>query len=153
MPARRGFPTARPWLAMLIGMTTMPALGSEPGLAVLMERMQTYTHKLQLSVEARNAPLAHFYLHELEETSEFVADTIEHYHDYPVGALVREMLLPRIEQLEDVVDAADWPAGDSGLTDLIGACNACHVATGHGQIRITPADSNPFAQDFAVSEE
>lgn len=153
MPARTGLPSARAWLAMLIGMATMPAFGGELGLAVLMERMQTYTHKLQLSVEARNAPLAHFYLHELEETSEFVADTIEHYHDYPVGALVREMLLPRIEQLEDVIDAADWPAGDSGVTDVIGACNACHAASGHGQIRITPADGNPFAQDFAVSAE
>ncbi|HUG97760.1 MAG TPA: hypothetical protein VMQ83_01120 [Gammaproteobacteria bacterium] len=153
MAARTCLPNARAWLAMLICMTTMPAFGGEPGLAVLMERMQTYTHKLQLSIDARNAPLAHFYLHELEETSEFVADTIEHYDDYPVGALVREMLLPRIEQLEDVTDAVDWPAGDSGLTDLIGACNACHVATGHGHIRITPADSNPFAQDFAVSGE
>ena len=153
MPARTRLPNAPAWVAMLIGMTTTPALGGEPGLAMLMERMQTYTHKLQLSIDARNAPLAGFYLHELEETSEFVADTIEHYHDYPVGALVREMLLPRIEQLGGVIDAADWPAGDSGLTDLFGACNACHVATGHGQIRITPADSNPFAQDFAVSGE
>jgi hypothetical protein len=66
-------------LFTFVCLAAAPALGDPPGLAVLMERMQTYTHKVQLSIEARNAPLADFYLHELEETSEFVAENIAHY--------------------------------------------------------------------------
>jgi hypothetical protein len=132
---------------------TAPALGDSPGLAMLMERMQTYTHKLQLSVEARNEPLAHFYLHELEETSDYVAENIAHYHDYPVGPLVREMLLPRIEDLEDAVEAGEWAAADTRFADMLRACNACHVATNHGYVQIAPAAGNPFAQDFSVAED
>ena len=130
-----------------------PALGDSPGLAILMERMQTYTHKLQLSVEARNEQLANFYLHELEETSEYVAENIPHYHDYPVGPLVREMLLPMIEELEEAVEAGEWTAADTRFADMLRACNACHVATQHGYVRIAPATGNPFAQDFSVAED
>lgn len=141
------------WLAALLGVLAIPAFAGEPGLAALMERMQAYTHKLQLSIEARNAPLAHFYLHELEETADDVAANIEHYDDYPVGPLVTSMLLPQVEQLEEAVDAADWPATALHFTELVDACNACHLATGHGNIRIAPASGNPFAQDFAVPED
>jgi hypothetical protein len=140
-------------LAVLVGLVAAPALGDEPGLAVLMERMQTYTHKLQLSIEARNGPLAHFYLHELEETGEFVARHIEHYDDYPVGRLLAEMLLPQVERLEELVDAGQWPASEAGFTDLVRACNACHLVTAHGFIRIAPAGENPFAQDFSVADD
>ncbi|MFU8821865.1 MAG: hypothetical protein ACNA8G_09970 [Gammaproteobacteria bacterium] len=132
---------------------TAPALGDSPGLAILMERMQTYTHKLQLSVEARNERLAHFYIHELEETSAYVAESIPHYDDYPVGPLVREMLLPRIEDLEDAVEAGEWTAVDTRFADMLRACNACHVATHHDYVRIAPATGNPFAQDFSVPED
>lgn len=141
------------WFGALIGLLAMPALGDEPGLAVQMARMQTYSHKLQLSIEARNAPLAHFYLHELEETAEFVAERIAHYDDYPVGRLAKEILLPQLERLEGLVDNGQWPASDTGFTDLVGACNACHLATGHGFIRVAPATGNPFAQDFSVAGE
>jgi len=122
----------------------------EPSLAVLMERMQTYTHKLQLSVAARNAPLAGFYLHELEETAEFIIENIESYDDQPVGQLTQQMLMPAVELLEGAVDDADWPASDVRFGALLEACNACHMASAHGEIRIVPASGNPFAQDFTV---
>jgi hypothetical protein len=139
--------------AALLGLVATPVFGEPPGLAVLMERLQTYTHKLQLSIAARNQPLANFYLHELEETSEYVADNIERYDQYPVGQLTREMLLPMIEQLEEVVATGPWEMSELRLKDVVFACNACHVATGFGFIRVAPARSNPFAQDFAVADE
>jgi hypothetical protein len=126
---------------------------AEPGLAILMERMQTYTHKLQLSVAARNAPLAGFYLHELEETAEYVIEHVESYDDKPVGQLTEQMLMPAVEALEEAVDDADWAAGDQRFGALLEACNSCHVASGHGEIRIAPASGNPFAQDFAVQPD
>ena len=136
-------------LATALGLGALPAVANGPGLAASMERMQTYTHKLQLSVEARNAPLADFYLHELEEVTEHVADNIAHYREYPVGELTRELLVPAIEALEDAVDAGAWDRADAGLARMIEACNTCHQATGHGAIRIAPATINPFAQDFS----
>jgi hypothetical protein len=137
--------------ATLCCFLTPSLAGAEPGLAVLMERMQTYTHKLQLSIEARNAPLADFYLHELEEVSEFVVENIERYDEFPVAELVKEMLLPMIEQLEEVVEEGEWAASEARFTDVIRACNACHHVTGHGFIHIVPAAGNPFAQDFSVT--
>jgi hypothetical protein len=139
-------------LAAVLSLAVAPASAADPGLAVLMERMQTYTHKLQLSLEARNALLADFYLHELEETAEYVAENIESYHDRPVGALVQDMLMPQIERLEDAVEARQWSETDSRFVDLLRACNACHMATEHGYIRIAPAEGNPFAQDFSVHD-
>lgn len=135
--------------ALLLLGPTVSAHADAEGLAVLMERMQTYTHKAQLSVEARNAPLADFYLHELEETAEYVVEHIEFYDDYPVGALTREMLLPAIEALEDALEAGDWNESGRRFNALLQSCNDCHTASGHGFIRIAPASGNPFAQDFA----
>jgi mono/diheme cytochrome c family protein len=140
-------------LATALGPGALPAVASGPGLAASMEKMQTYTHKLQLSVEARNAPLADFYLHELEEVTEHVVDNIAHYREYPIGDLTREMLVPAIEALEDAVDERAWDEADAGFSRMLEACNTCHQATGHGAIRIAPATMNPFAQDFSPVDD
>lgn len=139
--------------ASALALAGVSAHAAEPGLAMLMERMQTYTHKLQLSMAARNAPLAGFYLHELEETAEFIIENIESYDDQPVGQLTEQMFMPAVELLEDAVEDSDWDAGDQRFRALMEACNSCHVAAGHGEIRIVPASSNPFAQDFSVVED
>lgn len=123
------------------------------GLAALMHTLQTHAHKLQLSVAARNSDLAYFYLHELEETAERVADEIEEYDGYPIGDLMREMLLPQIEPLEEAVKARDWESSDARFAKMLKSCNACHLVAGHGFIRIVPAEGNPFAQDFRPRDD
>ena len=65
-------------------------------------QLPTFTHKLALSVEARNAELAGFYLHEAEETAEAIRDEIPEYEGLPIGPLVGSMLMPHIERLEDL---------------------------------------------------
>lgn len=150
--------TSNKFLGGILGVTAMtlcnaPAGAAEPGLAVQMERMQTYTHKLQLSVAARNAALAGFYLHELQETAEFIVEHIESYDNQPIGKLTEQMLLPAVELLEDVVDDADWAASELRFAALLNACNGCHLVSGHGGIRIVPASGNPFAQDFTVQAD
>lgn len=153
MPRNPAAYTAPIALAGVLCLLAGPAQASGPGLATLMERMQTYTHKLQLSVEAYNGPLADFYLHELEEVAEDVVANIPAYDDYPVGDLTREMLLPAIEHLEDLVEARHWGAAAAGFDAMLEACNACHLVTGHGHIRIARAGINPFAQDFSPVED
>jgi mono/diheme cytochrome c family protein len=132
------------WLAV-----AGPARAGDTQLLGLMGKLQTFAHKLQLSVTARNGRLADFYLHELEETSEEIVEDIESYDGQPISRLVQDMLLPAIEAMEKPVKAGDWAGSDQGLANLLQACNACHQVTGHAFIRIAPAGGNPYAQDFS----
>lgn len=140
-------------LGTLIGLLATPAVAEAPGLAMLMQNMQTYVHKVQLSLEARNSALAYFYVHELEETAAHIGANIETYDGHPVGALTESMLIPALERLESSIKSEDWDAGDADFTAAMQACNACHTATDHAMVRIVPAEGNPFAQDFSVHED
>jgi hypothetical protein len=129
-----------------------PARGDDDGdLLTLMSTLQTLSHKLQLSLDAENVPLAAFYAHELEETAEAI-EAVETYDGHPVGALTRGMLTPQIEAVNRVLDdqAAERLAQAHRVFDaMIEQCNACHVATGHGFIVIARNPANPYAQSFA----
>jgi hypothetical protein len=140
-------------LVMAGWLVALPAAADSSDLLALMGRMQTFAHKLQLSLEHRNARLANFYLHELEETSEDVVENIDRYDDHPVGKLVKEMLLPAIERAEDALETGDWEAIGRRQTEILEACNGCHKVTGHEFIRIAPAEGNPFAQDFIPKDD
>lgn len=118
-----------------------------PDLIENMKNMQYFTHKLALSVDARNQSLADFYAHELEESIE-AAETIPSYHDQPIGELVSGMLVPAFESLEEAIKTGDWMQADARLDQMITHCNACHTTTGHEKIRIKRVESNPFMQSF-----
>lgn len=125
------------------------AAQAEPELAIAMSQLQYFSHKLALSVEARNAELAGFYLHEVEEVAESIRDEIPDYEGYPIGPLVDSMLMPQIEALEDNLDTPAWDAAAEGLGAVVEGCNACHAATDHGFIVIElAAGSNPYMQSF-----
>jgi hypothetical protein len=132
-------------LALLLG--TIPAWSGEPGLAENMRAMQYYLHKLSLSVDARNQPLADFYAHELEETIED-AEKIDNYKGQPIGRLTKAMLVPSFDALEDAIEADDWNQTSERLDAVIHACNACHQTTGFGFIRIQRSSANPYMQSF-----
>lgn len=119
----------------------------EPALVENMGAMQNFLHKLSLSVAARNSELADFYAHELEETIE-EAEEIKDYKGKPIAQLVKGMLVPPFEALEDAIDDGDWARADARLTEVINACNACHQATGFGYLQIAPTTQNPFMQSF-----
>ena len=132
-------------------LAVLPALASEddahdPGLAGYMSSMQRYLHKLDLSVQAGNAKLAGYYIHEIEETAEEIAENIASYDGHPVGQLTSDKLPPAIEALEDALAKGD---GAEAMDGLVSACNACHVVTDHAYIKIRRAGSNPFNQDFS----
>jgi len=129
-----------------------PAQASGAGLAERMAHLQRHTHKLQLSVEARNPRLVGFYVHEIEELAEGIRDEIPTYDGHPVGQLSAELLLPAVEALESPVESADWDAAADAFAGLLSVCNACHEATDHGYIRIVPAAGNPYSQDFSPAD-
>jgi len=121
-----------------------------PGLAVQMKDMQYWSHKLALSVGAENAELADFYHHELEEAVEDLIDSIETYDGFAIAQLTEVMLVPTLDAVEDAIDEGDWTEARSAVSAMVQSCNACHVATDHGFIRITEGfDVNPFNQSFA----
>jgi hypothetical protein len=116
-------------------------------LVVQMGQMQRHLHKLDLSVQAGHGELAGFYIHELEELIDAIADAGVVYHGDPVGAMTRAQLAPAIEALEAAL--ADGGDADAAVGALVDRCNDCHAATGRAWLRMTRASGNPFNQNFS----
>jgi hypothetical protein len=140
--------------ALLLTLATGCGRGELPAeeieLAKSMAWMQTWTDKAGRAGAAENWELADFYLHELEEAAEELIDARVVYEGHKVGELVKTMLEPAIESLEGAVKAKDPVLFAERYTTLIATCNACHVTTEHGYVRIAAPDLsiNPWAQDF-----
>ena len=135
-------------LGTLLGLLTTQTIASDDkvGLASMMGQLQVYLQKLDLSIQNDNADLIGFYIHELEESAEAIEGGIESYDVFPVGALTGSMLTPTIVALEKAVES-DGDV-DAAFHSLLDSCNACHVATDHGYIKITHMKTNPFNQAF-----
>lgn len=113
-----------------------------------MRRLQYFTHKAGLAIQAKNEPLAHFYLHELEEVIDKLSG-VKVYDDHPIGALAQQILEPAFEHLEKQVEAKQFAQALSAYDAMLMACNHCHRSTAHGFIKIEKRLDNPFMQSFA----
>jgi len=137
-----------------IGCVELPAdavddTHQEPELAESMSRMQYYSQKLGYSINAENSALAEFYHHELEELTESLIAEIPVYEGHEIGSLTEQLLMPIVEEHHDSLEARDWPAARDHYQRLIRTCNACHQATDHAFVVITPAEGDPpFNQVF-----
>jgi hypothetical protein len=120
-----------------------------PELATTMGHLQRHTHKLMLSVDAENAALAAFYLHEVEEIAEQLEALFPEHDGVPVAELASELLEPRIVALNGALEGGDWELARDGLAGLVDGCNACHQAAAHDFIRVELTTANPFNQSFA----
>ncbi len=123
----------------------------EVELAPFMGRMQVFSQKLGYSLQAQNAELAGFYLHELEETIEEIQELVPTHDGSPIGKMAEQMMVPVMEQLEKALKTktTTWQRRWPLYKDIIATCNDCHRATAHSYIRITPAQGHPpFNQDF-----
>ena len=133
-------------LSLLVGGLPL-AKADNVELVEAMSALQYFTHKTSLAVDARNAPLAAFYAHELEEILEQL-ESVESYHGHPIAKLVEAMLVPSFEQLESAVKAEQWTQSSAAVDRLIDSCNQCHSATQHGFIQIERTTHNPYFQTF-----
>lgn len=128
--------------------------GEKAELALHMSRLQRWTHKTALALQARNPELADFYLHEMEESVETIQTEAQTYEGYAVGDLTEEMLVPSVEALDGALDDRDWAAVGDRLAELGRSCNQCHQVTDHGFVRIDLNDvPNPYTQDFSTQEK
>jgi hypothetical protein len=125
------------------------AAAVEPELASYMSDLQHHTHKLTLSIEARNGALADFYLHEVGEIAEQVEELFPEHDGVPVARLVEDLLAPRLVALREALAHSRWDEARGDLGELVAACNGCHAAAGHGFIRVEVTTMNPFNQSFA----
>lgn len=121
-----------------------------PELALLMGDLQRLTHKLALSADAGNAELAAFYLHESQEQLRKIQSEAPEYERLPIALLIDRLAHPAYTPMQEAVAAKDAKRMRGGMVGIVQACNACHAATQHAFIRITPGtEVNPFNQSFA----
>ncbi len=133
----------------LLGMPIMGFADDEKvELVEYMSKLQYFSHKAGLSIQAENAALAHFYLHEVEEVIELVRE-VKEYDGHPIGQLASTILEPAFETLEMSVDANQFKQAQTDYGEMLKACNQCHTATEHGFIKIMERSDNPFMQSFA----
>jgi hypothetical protein len=139
-------------LAAVAGSQLAPVeeTSNTPELALLMGDLQRLTHKLALSADAGNAELAAFYLHESHEQLRKIQSEAPEYENIPVALLIDRLAHPAYALMQEAVSAKDAKLMREGAQTIVKACNACHTATQHGFIRITPGtEVNPFNQSFA----
>lgn len=134
---------------------TLPVASFADGDVELVENMsslQYFAHKTALAIDAKNADVAGFYAHELEE---FIEDTakVESYDGHPVGKLVESMLVPSFESFEKALKSGDWKNTSKRFDEMLSTCNACHDKTEHGYITIERSSDNPFMQSFKVQKK
>ena len=141
-------------LAMLTGCKTTEAPNqtnpsSKPvELAVLMKNIQYFTHKLGLTLQAQNRPLATFYAHELEEGLQDIY-ALERHDTLPIGQIAKKLMPQPLSVLAQTIKNQEQDPNEA-FQKLLNACNQCHEATQHGFIRIIAPTNNPFNQSFEV---
>jgi hypothetical protein len=118
-------------------------------LSPYMALLQHHTHKLGLALQARNQPLASFYIEEIEETAAIIQKKFPTYDKLAVGQLMNAMLVPSFAPLDKSIKASSWAISNASYTKLIDSCNACHAAAQHGFVKITAPAMNPFNQSFS----
>jgi hypothetical protein len=112
---------------------------------------QRFSQKLWLAGKNKNWELADFYTHELEEVTERLIEGDVIHDDYNLSNLSEQMLLPKIEKVEEAIRQKDEVLFLDNYKLMISSCNLCHNTTKHNFIRITiPDDSVKWNQDFAV---
>jgi hypothetical protein len=119
-------------------------------LAVYMSHAQRHAHKLGLSIQAKNKPLAEFYLTELAETFELVQKKFPQYEGVQVAALSKAMLDPVKPALSKSLAAGDFATAAIAYDKYLAACNNCHVAAKHEFVKVVAPTGNPFNQSFAT---
>ncbi|SNS52769.1 hypothetical protein SAMN05421640_0529 [Ekhidna lutea] len=112
---------------------------------------QRFSQKLWLAGINKNWELADFYTHELEEVTEHLIEGDVIHDDYNLSNLTVQMLLPKIEKVEEAIRQKDEVLFLDNYKLMISSCNLCHNTTKHNFIKITtPNDSSIWNQNFSL---
>jgi hypothetical protein len=138
-------------IALLAGPTPVVAGDDDLDLVTWMGRLQYYTHKLGLSIDAGNQALIGYYIHEVEEVIEEI-EKVDDYDGVAVGKLTKKVLVPAFETLEEAFESGDQSRLDGDYNRLITACNQCHESSNRFYLVVERRHDNPFAQRFKAVE-
>ncbi len=108
-----------------------------------MQRIQIFHLKLFFAGVANNKELVKFYLHEIEEEMETIADAQIIDDEINISRMMRQIGLPAIKNFEDEYkkNPENFETIFSALTQ---ACNTCHATANYPQIIIVKPEFNPF---------
>lgn len=114
--------------------------------AYYMNHIQRHFNKLYFAGTNENWPLADFYVDELEETMEDIADAGIYEDSVQISNLMEMVGLPNVERIGDAVKDQNKEAFLEAYNTQILQCNKCHTLTKHPYIKIklpeTPALDN-----------
>jgi hypothetical protein len=105
-------------------------------IAVVMGRIQRYHQKFWLASRSGDHALVEFYLHEMEEAMEEIAEGAVVEDGVDVSAHMRTYGLSTVQHLQQLLATSGVQAVQGEGELLVNSCNSCHVATGHEMIRI-----------------
>ncbi len=142
--------------ATLLALPVTPILADDSPfvgmpLIQLMGKLEYFTHKVGLAIDADNPPLQDFYAHEIEEILEALAK-IEEYEAIPISNLVKVTFEKKFEALEEAIDSEEDDRSEqvnARYDDLLGACNLCHRAASRPFIVVKRNPENFYPQSFA----
>ncbi len=137
-------------LVLTLGRAPQDEGSAEPyEVAVAMGRLQRFAEKLYFSGTAENWPLADFYLHEIEETSDEVIRAGAMDEGVAVSAYMRTMFPPALAEMKKALQTRQVEPFNRAYEGLLLSCNACHQSTGHGYVRLkAPAAPSYPSQEF-----
>src|SRR4030095_17842 len=99
---------------------------SEAHLGEHMRDLQYYTLKLGLSLQHHNQPLAAFYIGEVKEAYDDIADKKIEDEGIHITALIQQLLKPQLKEMQSVIEKNDSAAFLPSYHMLIQTCNNCH---------------------------
>jgi hypothetical protein len=119
-------------------------------LTFYMDHLRRLTHKLGLSIDARNPAAASFYASEITEFMEVIKTKFPQYDGFQIGALMTAMLNPPVTVLTQTLTKKDWNKASTDYDNMLTAgCNGCHAAVQRPFIKIVRSKTNPYNQDFS----
>jgi len=117
-------------------------------LTFYMDHLRRLTHKLGLSIDARNPALASFYAQEITEFVEVIKAKFPQHDGLQISALMTAMLSPQVAVLSKTTESKNWTKASADYDNLIAGCNTCHAAAQRPFIKIVRSKTNPYNQDF-----
>lgn len=122
----------------------------EPGLGEFMTATQLRHAKLWFAGKQNNWDLAAYEIDEIKEGLEDAARLHPTFDGVPVAEMIKTIIDPRIEELENAVRAKSNAKFMVAFDKLTSGCNNCHAGANKPFIRIQRPTESPLTnQNFA----
>lgn len=108
---------------------------SEIDLVMMMGRLQLFMNKLYFAGVNDNAELRDFYVHEIEETMEEIAEGNVQHEGVDISSNMKTYGLSQLELFEKALESDR--GFDEVYSEFINSCNSCHIVSKYPFIKIT----------------